>query len=216
MTPESSVASVLARAPDGESPAGEIELTDDFKGRFRLGRILGVGCFGTVYHAEEVATGRPVAVKFLTQQTSRDVLARFLLEGKLLKEIRHPNVLEVMEVQEIGGHPYMICEYVDGGSLAQRLEGKKRLATAEATTIILDVLAGLHACHMRGVVHRDLKPGNILLTGSGQAKVADLGIAKDYSSGSPNLTIPGMILGTPKYMAPEQIRGAPVVIASDL
>jgi len=135
---------------------------------------------------------------------------------ELLLAIQRPNVVRVLAARELGRHPAMVCEYLPGGTLRERLRAEGRLPFAQAACVIDDVLAGLEACHSRGIVPRDLKPENVLFDASGNAKVADLGLAKHYGAEGPTLTGAGQLIGTPRYMSPEQVKGEPVVVASDL
>jgi serine/threonine protein kinase len=154
-------------------------------------------------------------VKFLWRRGSPEVLERFLREGRLLLSLRHPNLIEVYEFTEIGQHSYLVCEYAAGGSLKDRLATCGRLEAEEAVTIAIHVLHGLAECHRHGIVHRDVKPANVLLDGAGWAKLADLGIAK-LPATDVRLTVTGTVLGTPVYMSPEQVIGEEATAASDI
>ena len=197
-------------------PRGEIHLSDDFNAVYERGRMLGAGGCGTVYLAHERATGRAVAVKFLTDQHSPTLRARFEREIALLSRMSHPNVVSVLSSGELDGHPYLITEYLDGGTLASRIKAHGRLPPNEAVRIMREVLTGLATCHDLGIVHRDLKPENVLFTAMGRAKITDFGLAKDHSGAHPGLTTSGSMFGTPYYMSPEQIRSEPVSAASDV
>ncbi|MBI4865160.1 MAG: SUMF1/EgtB/PvdO family nonheme iron enzyme [Candidatus Riflebacteria bacterium] len=208
---------VLSRSAGSEPQSvGEVPLSREFLARYQPGWVLGTGAMGTVYLARDLTTGLPVALKILTRLGDADLLARFLREARLLIEIRHPNVVRVEEVSDLGGFPYMALELVDGGCLADHLKRRGALPPAEAVGLMEQLLAGLQACHSRGIIHRDLKPANVLMTRSGILKLADLGIAKDCGSGESTLTGTGTILGTPRYMSPEQTRGEVAVAASDI
>jgi serine/threonine protein kinase len=229
--------SIVARAREGREAGPEnITLSREFVRRYRLGRILGRGATGMVCQATHIDTRREVAVKFLLRVARQDLAARFLREGKLMAQIRHPNVVTIFDFDEMDAHPYMVTELVDGGTLRDRLmrEGgaaadanagagtdaaapaQGRLGVNESVRVALDCLAGLSACHAAGVVHRDLKPENILFTRSGQAKIADLGVARIHGSDDDSVTLVGSLIGTPRYMAPEQARTEVVGIAADL
>lgn len=209
-------ATLLARgAAGGPSPLAQVPLSPEFVRRWQLGKVLGVGGMGTVYRAHDSQLGIPVAVKFMHRQDVPEMMDRFVREGELSLSIRHPRVVRVYAVGETSGHPYIVAELVAGGSLRERMQRQGRLPIAEAIRIGSGLLAGLEACHQRGVVHRDVKPENVMLTVEGEAKLTDLGIAKDHAA-QEQLTQTGAILGTPRYMPPEQVRGEPVRAASDL
>jgi hypothetical protein len=193
-------------------------LTPEFLERFELQRVLGRGGAGLVLLTRDRKLDQPVAVKFLTRTSDATALRRFLREGKVLKAIRHPNVLRLLELGECGGHPYLVSEYLEGGTLRSRLEVAPRVALPAAVAIILQCVTGLEACHKAGVIHRDLKPENILFSGTAQAKIADFGIAisEVSESGRARLTREGAVVGTPLYMAPEQLNGHDASVASDL
>jgi hypothetical protein len=207
---------ILTRSAGGtDTAAGAVELPPEFRARYRVMDTLGRGAMGMVVLAERVSDGAKVAVKFLLG-TSPELLARFVREGELLAAIDHPNVVRVLETVVVGAHPCLVCEYLEGGTLRERLRAEGRLAPSVAAKVTADLLAGLSACHERGIVHRDVKPENVLFDASGNAKMADLGIAKHYGAEGPTLTSTGQLIGTPRYMAPEQIRGEPAGVASDL
>lgn len=221
--------SMLTRAGEGVRIASRIELSEAFRTRWQLDRVLGAGAMGTVFLARERSGGQPVAIKFLTRPGDRGALARFVLEGRLLASVRHPNVLSVHTVDEVDGYPFLVTEYVEGGTLRERMRGGT-LEVGVAVSLAIDCLGGLQACHSRGVVHRDLKPENVIVGADGRARLIDLGIAKaygrtedlDHAGPAPEAQLDlaetrlGSLIGTPRYMSPEQARGEPVVVASDL
>lgn len=209
------VISVVTGSGEGARHGVTVQLSPEFLSRYRLVRQLGSGATGCVYLARQVATGRDVAIKFLKQLESAELLSRFLQEGQLLADLRHPNLVAVEEVAQDAAHPYMVVEYVPGGSLREHLARAGRLPVDAAIPLALDILAGLQACHARAIVHRDIKPDNVLLDGAGRAKVADLGLAKCLAAGEA-LTRTGAVMGTPLYMAPEQLRGDEATARTDL
>jgi hypothetical protein len=174
----------------------------DFLAKWQLSSLLGEGGMGAVYLAEPLTGGPAVAAKFLSKRADDEALQRFARESQALRKVRHPHVVEVIATGEHDGHPWIVLEYVAGGSLAARLKQPPRLTPAEAARFADDILSGLVACHAAGILHRDLKPGNVLLTLEGRAKIADLGIAYDEGR-TTQLTAIGSIIGTPLYMAPE-------------
>lgn len=215
LPPESRSVSVLTRNGDQpEEVRQTLQVTDDFLERYSVGALIGAGGLGCVYQAMDRRRSVPVAIKVLVKPEQNQSI-RFLREGKLLYAIRHPHVLPVYEIGKLGDHPYLVMEFMPHGTLRNRMAGE-RLSLGECLFVVRDVLAGLQVCHERGVVHRDMKPENILMMPDGGAKVADLGIAKDYTDEDENLTATGTIIGSPRYMSPEQVRGEPPVIATDL
>jgi serine/threonine protein kinase len=192
--------------------AGRLDLPARFLELYDVQRLLGAGAVGTVYLARHRALDRAVAVKFLRGRGDASVLHRFQLEARSLARIDHPGVIRVFDSGEIDGHPYLVTEVLEGGTLQKRMRGP--MPHAVAVPILLECLAGLEACHQAGVIHRDFKPANVLFTSSGRAKIADLGIAR--LEGSARATIPGSLVGTPLYMAPEQILGEDVDARSDV
>ncbi len=174
---------------------------------YRITGKLGEGGMGVVYRAEDTDLGRTVALKFLSPELTRDPAAkeRFRVEAKAASQLDHPNICTIYEIGETDdARLFISMACYDGDTLAHRLSGGP-LAAEEAVGIAADVAAGLAAAHAAGVVHRDIKPGNVLVTGRGRAKILDFGLAK---LGAPSdLTQAGVRLGTVAYMSPEQARG---------
>lgn len=174
---------------------------------YEIIKPLGHGGMGVVYEAHQVALDRRVAVKMVLADEYVGVheLARFRTEVQAVARLRHANIVQIYEVGEHQGRPYFSMELVDGGSLKQRLSGGA-LAPVPAARLLLKLARAVHYAHQHGVMHRDLKPQNILLTQEGEPKIADFGLAKllDAEGG---VTRTGMVLGTPSYMAPEQAQG---------
>jgi serine/threonine protein kinase/Tfp pilus assembly protein PilF len=168
---------------------------------------LGRGGMGVVYKARQERLDRVVALKMIRAgpQADGEQLARFAIEARAVARLEHPNIVQIHEVGEHAGQPYCALEFVNGGSLADRLQGPPLPAPAIAE--LMETLArAMHHAHEHGIVHRDLKPGNILLTADGVPKVTDFGLAKQLDVES-NETHSGVIMGTPSYMAPEQAWG---------
>jgi len=181
--------------------------------RYRLDKLLGAGASGRVFLATDEVAGKSVAIKMFFAAGARGGAAyeRFVREARLASTLRHPSLVEVYDVSVERG--FLVMEYLPGGSLAQRLAGGERLATAQVRRMALDIIAGLEAAHHRGVVHRDVKPANIFFDARGTAKLGDFGVAHLVDLGQ---TQTGGLIGTLAYMSPEQITGAPISIAADL
>ena len=167
------------------------------------------GGMGTVYKGRNRFTGEIVAVKVIASSTARNsvLLQRFEREFMAAKVLDHPNVVRAIEYCGSGPHPFLVMEFVDGESLGQYVDRAGAFEEAEAVRLIAQVCEGLQRAHKQGLVHRDVKPDNILVTREGVAKLTDMGLVKDIE-GDLNLTKTGRGLGTPHYMAPEQFRNA--------
>lgn len=183
--------------------------------RFRLVRRLGIGGMGEVYEATDELLGRSVAIKLLAVElvASSNARRRMLQEANILREVQHPNVVRAFDVFEDRGRLGLVLELMTGGDLTTRIPRAGRPAN-EVVDLMQCVLSGLAALHAKGLVHRDLKPGNVLLTAQGVPKLADLGVAKDTHGRGATRT--GMAVGTYEYMAPEQVQGLEVDARSDL
>ncbi|WP_337524049.1 serine/threonine-protein kinase [Streptomyces sp. SS] len=183
-------------------------------GRYRLGERLGQGGMGVVRRATDELLGRPVAVKTLALDDGADP-AGALREARVVARIRHPHVIVVHDVVEHEGRPALVMELVDGGSLADRLAAGRVLSPRETARLGLDLLDALGAAHALDVLHRDVKPANVLLEkGSGRAVLTDFGIAS--LPGATTLSGTGVFVGTPEYTAPERMQGGDAGPASDL
>jgi eukaryotic-like serine/threonine-protein kinase len=170
---------------------------------------IGAGGMGTVYKGKNPATGQFVAVKVLSGDgASSEVLRlRFAQECQVARRLDHPHIVRVLDFGLDGSRPYLVMEYVEGESLGGRLERGGRLPEAEAVRLIRQAGEALHWAHRRKLIHRDVKPDNILITADGRAKLTDLGLVKNLD-GDFNLTRPQSALGTPNFMAPEQFEDA--------
>lgn len=206
-------------------------------GPYKVERELGRGGMGEVYLAHDARLDRRVAIKALPAHLAADEdrLARFQREAKVLASLSHPGIAAIYGLESVGGHQYLILEYVDGETLANRL-ARGKLPAEEALVVAKQIAEALEIAHERGVVHRDLKPGNVMLTRDGVVKVLDFGLARTEESSSSSApvrlmadsptvtspvqlhspTIPGVIMGTAGYMSPEQARGKPVDKRSDI
>ncbi len=167
------------------------------------------GGMGTVYKARRREDGRIVAIKILPSSAAKNtiLMQRFKREFNAARQIDHPNVVKAIEFCESLPNPYLVMEFVDGESLGTRIEREGKIPEEEGKRIMAQVCQGLHRAHKQGIIHRDIKPDNILLTRDGVAKITDLGLVKDVEE-EMNLTRTGRGLGTPHFMAPEQFRNA--------
>ncbi len=188
-------------------------------GRYLILERLGHGGMGTVYRARDPDIGRDVAIKFLHAAlcAEGDGRARFLREARAAGRLSHPNIVTVHDVGEIDGRPYMAMELLDGRPLAEELAPGRPLPVREALTVGVQLARALGYAHQRGVVHRDIKPGNIVrVAGTPAVKVTDFGIAHLESPGTEHRTRIGLVLGTPQYMSPEQAEGGRLDGRSDI
>jgi DNA-binding beta-propeller fold protein YncE len=185
-------------------------------GQYTIRDKLGEGGMGTVYKADQPAIHRSVALKVLSANVASDpdALDRFKREVDIIAELEHPYILPVYDFGQVDDNPYIVMRYMGGGSLYHRLRDQS-LPQAELLRVLRQVAEALDYAHARDVIHRDLKPGNVLLDESGNACLADFGLAKTMA-GSRDLTATGSILGTPAYMSPEQARGDKLDARSDI
>jgi len=185
-------------------------------GRYRLERKLGRGGMATVFLARDSELDRPVAVKLLSETASADagLRQRFVREARLAARLSHPNVVSVFDAGEDGGRPYLVMEHVEGETLAELRARRRRLPPEEARGLALQAAHGLARAHAAGLVHRDIKPQNLLMRTDGTLKIADFGIAR--AAEGTTLTQAGTVLGTAAYLAPEQALGGDVGPAADV
>ena len=211
---------------------GDLPTSGDMLGPYRVVASLGAGGMGEVWRAEDTRLGRPVALKFISAKVRQDsrALARFEREARAAAALNHPNICTIYDVGEHQGHSYIVMELLEGKTLNEQIAGAP-LALDELLNLSIQIAAALDAAHHRGIIHRDIKPGNVFVTEGGPLKVLDFGLAKltapgvgqpgatshpDSSTHDGQLTIPGMPLGTIAYMSPEQVRGEPLDARADL
>ncbi|MEA2653333.1 MAG: eukaryotic-like serine/threonine-protein kinase, partial [Chloroflexota bacterium] len=192
------------------------EIGQTLGGRYRLVELLGSGGMATVYRATDVSLGRDVALKLLRPEYLRDpdFSSRFRQEAQAAASLSHPNVVTVYDYGEDPSGPYIVMELVDGQDLATILRRNGPLPARQVARIGAGVARALAAAHARGLVHRDVKPGNVLIGSDGRVKVVDFGIARAIAEAQ--VTLPGMTLGSVHYFSPEQARGEPATAASDI
>jgi eukaryotic-like serine/threonine-protein kinase len=185
-------------------------------GRYRLEAKLGSGGMSTVYLARDQTLDRQVAVKVMHREMSEqaDQLERFRQEARAVAKLSHPNVVSVIDAGEDGGHPYIVFEYVEGETLKQRISRDGALEPQEAIAYTIEIARGLSMAHARNMVHRDIKPQNVLIDAEGRAKLTDFGISRQLEQDG--MTATGRVLGTTDYVAPEQAMGRKVDPRSDL
>ena len=185
--------------------------------RYRLDGRIAAGGMGEVWRATDLVLERPVAVKLLRPgyNEHQDNLARFRAEARHAGSLSHPGITQVYDYRETNPPypPYLVMELVDGPSLARLLDGGP-VDARRTMDLIAQAAAALQAAHAAGLVHRDIKPGNLLVSRSGLLKITDFGIS--HVAGSATLTVPGTLIGTPAYLAPERSAGAPAMPAADL
>ena len=191
-------------------------------GRYELGGVVGRGGMAEVYRARDIRLGRIVAVKTLRADLARDpsFQARFRREAQSAASLNHPSIVAVYDTGEdmVGPTPvpYIVMEYVDGRTLRDLLRDGRRLLPERALEITAGVLRALDYSHRNGIVHRDIKPGNVMLTRAGDVKVMDFGIARAVSDAQATMTQTAQVIGTAQYLSPEQARGERVDARSDL
>jgi serine/threonine protein kinase len=198
-----------------KTPTRGISKGTTIAGKYKVLQKLGEGGMGIVYKAKDSRLDRTVALKFLSPDLIKDKEAkkRFIQEAKAAAALEHPNICTVYEVDEAEEQTFIAMSYIEGQSLKDKLKDGP-LDVDEAMDIVLQVAAGLEKAHKKGIVHRDVKPANIMINDEGQAKITDFGLAK--LSGGVDLTKPATIMGTVAYMSPEQAKGDEVDHRTDI
>jgi eukaryotic-like serine/threonine-protein kinase len=198
----------------------ELEAGSVLAGRFRVERLLGVGGMGAVYLVRHEVLQRQVALKLLHRELLSDLgmMARFQLEARAASRIEHPCVTRVHDFgHSEDGIPYLVMEYAPGPTLAAALDEDGALSVHRALELLAQIAEGLAAAHAVDVLHRDLKPGNIVVQAGDRVKILDFGLAKIVGADAPpSLSTQGFLFGTPEYMSPEQVAGAKLDARTDL
>src|SRR6201995_4499193 len=185
-------------------------------GRYRLEAQRGGGGLSTVYLARDPPRDRPVAIKVMPREMSEqaDQLERFRQEARAVAKLSHPNVVSVIDAGEDGGYPYIVFEYVEGETLKARINRIGPLDVQESLAYAIEIARGLTVAHARRMVHRDIKPQNVLIAAEGRAKLTDFGISRQLEQDG--MTATGRVLGTTDYVAPEQAMGRKVDPRTDI
>jgi serine/threonine-protein kinase len=184
-------------------------------GKYIVECVIGEGAMGVVYRASDPLINRRVAIKVMADSLAKDptLRERFLREAQAAGSLQHPNLVTIYDFGEIDDHLYIAMEYIEGDDLADLLRKRVPIPIDQALDLVIGLLQGLAFAHKRGIVHRDIKPANIRVDGEGHARLMDFGVAHLSTS---EMTNTGVLLGTPSYMAPEQITGNPVSVETDI
>src|SRR6266545_2813356 len=192
-------------------------------GRYQVGELLGYGGMAEVHRGRDLRLGRDVAIKTLRTDLARDETfqIRFRREAQNAASLNHPAIVAVYDTGEETAPtgetiPYIVMEFVNGRTLKEVLGAERRLMPRRALEITGDICAALEFSHRHGIIHRDIKPGNVMLTPTGQVKVMDFGIARALASGATTMTQTAAVIGTAQYLSPEQARGEAVDARSDV
>src|SRR5712692_470777 len=190
-------------------------------GRYNIERTLGKGAMGVVYEGVDPRLGRRVAIKtilktHLDEQTAKDYSMRFEREAQAVARLNHPNIVQVHDFGEEGEMAYLVMEFIKGRELKSYFDAKESFAPNEAVRIMRELCDALDFAHQAGVIHRDVKPGNVMLDSQMRAKLTDFGVARLQDTTRSHVTAAGTMVGTPAYMAPEQIRGEVVDRRTDI
>ncbi|AGL13566.1 Stk1 family PASTA domain-containing Ser/Thr kinase [Actinoplanes sp. N902-109] len=192
-------------------------------GRYQVGELLGYGGMAEVHKGRDLRLGRDVAIKMLRSDLARDATfqERFRREAQNSAALNHPAIVAVYDTGEETSatgerQPFIVMEFVSGHTLKEELAAQQRIPTKRALEIIADICAALEFSHRHGIIHRDIKPGNVMITANGQVKVMDFGIARALASGATTMTQTSAVIGTAQYLSPEQARGESVDARSDV
>lgn len=187
-------------------------------GKYQITGTLGEGGMGVVLRAHDPMIERDVAIKLLPEELAEDekALRRFLAEAKAAGKLNHPNVVSIYEIGQEGQSYFLVMELIPGGSISDGLDQQHAYSVLDATRIVIDACNGLTAAHGVGLIHRDVKPANLMKTADGSIKITDFGLAKSTSPRAREMTHAGLVVGTPYFMSPEQCDGKTVDARSDI
>jgi serine/threonine-protein kinase len=207
-----------ARGDENRQPGPAVEVEGTLDNRYRIEAEIGSGGMSTVYLAFDQILERPVAIKVLASEISRDpsALERFRREARTVAQLSHPHVVMVIDAGEDKGRAYIVFEHVKGETLKDRIKRTGRLPISEAVAYAIEIGRALEVAHERQLVHRDVKPHNVLIDEEGRAKVTDFGIARNLEREARQLTGAGRVVGTTEYVSPEQALGHEVTGQSDV
>jgi serine/threonine protein kinase len=199
-----------------ESSDKEASYLPDYIGHYKVLQIVGMGGMGVIYKAMQEPLNRIVALKVLPPQLSvnNELSKRFEIEAKAISLLQHQNIVSIYEYGEDKGYRFFAMQFIDGENLSARIQGKKNMPAVEIIDIAKQICRGLRYAHSQNVIHRDIKPQNVLIDTKDVARLSDFGIAKIFSSS--NLTMTGVTVGTPEYMSPEQAEGEEVDAKTDI
>lgn len=189
-------------------------------GRYDIIRVLGRGAMGLVYEARDPNLDRRVAIKTikvenLSEEAAADYEARFRTEAHSAARLQHPNIVSVYDSDRHGDMAFLVMEFIQGEDLKHHLDGGRRYSLEDTLRMVRDLLSALDYAHRQSIVHRDIKPANLLIEADGRVKLTDFGVARIQDSGEATRT-QGTIVGTLKYMSPEQVQGLPIDARADL
>ena len=212
---------VSVTAPTAEAPSFDLAALqpgDMIEGRYKFIQKIGKGAFGTVVLVEDTVVEERLILKFLNANVASDeeMLKRFVHELRYSRRITHKNVIRIYDFLYVGGGYAISMEYFPSHTLGAEIANEKPMRATKAVAYATDVCIGMHVAHQQGIIHRDLKPANILINDAGLVKIVDFGVAAAAKSGDTQLTKTGYVIGSPKYMAPEQILGKKVDERADI
>jgi serine/threonine-protein kinase len=211
----------VAEPPPAEAPSFDLNALqpgDMIEGRYKFVQKIGKGAFGTVVLVEDTVVEERLILKFLNANVSSDeeMLKRFVHELRYSRRITHKNVIRIYDFLYVGGSYAISMEYFPSHTLGTEIANEKPMSPKKALAYGTDICIGMSVAHQQGIIHRDLKPANILINDSGLLKIVDFGVAAAAKSGDTQLTKTGYVIGSPKYMAPEQILGKKVDERADI
>ena len=214
-SPDSDVTLARGEAPPPDDVPAALKRA--LSGTYEVRRLLGRGGMGVVYLAREIALDRLVALKvILDEKAGKETVERFLSEARLAARLHHPNIVSIHAVSQQAGVDFFTMDFVDGTTLGEHVEraGGSGLPATDARRVISEICGAVGHAHRMGVLHRDLKPGNVMVDAEGRVVVMDFGLAKAMDASS--ATAPNVLLGTPAYLSPEQLEGHPASPRSDV